>query len=165
MNLVNKAIKLSKEVLSPPRAEHAHRVALLLYNASQEELAAVYLHDVLEDTSTSESFLAEKFGKKVASIVKEVTNPSSVYNDSGIRDFGHLKDASLEAKRVKLADRIDNIKKRIYGKYAGGLIYANETERLLEIIKDGDIDLANILKDLIAKLRVKALNSRHEDFF
>lgn len=165
MKLVQEAKSLSRKLLTPHRAEHAHRVASLLGMATPEEMAAAYLHDILEDTKIGEEFLYSHFGEKVTEIVKSLTNPRSLCW-STVRDFSHLKDASIEAKRIKLADRIDNIKKRVYGTVnnyncAGYAAYAEETENLLEILKDADVVLANILGNLIVKLRNACAKYEH----
>lgn len=164
MSLVEQARELSKNLLSPYRAEHAHRVAMLLKDATDAELAAAYLHDILEDTNTKEEILLKQFGEEVTLMVKMLTNPFSVYH-SRVRDFGHLKGASVGVKKIKLADRIDNIEKRVYGVdiyncaiYAD---YAQETENLLEILKDADAVLANILGNLIIKLRNGCAKYKH----
>ena len=164
MNLVRKAITLSNRILTPARAEHARRVAALLINATHEELAAAYLHDVLEDTDYKETLLRERFGRNVASWVFHLTNPEDM-KLAGIRDFSHLKDACREVKRIKLADRIDNIKKRVYNEdnrfIYGYSDYVEETEKLLEIIGDGDAQLATLLRSLVEKLKDKCAKYEH----
>jgi len=164
MNLVRKAITLSNRILTPARAEHARRVAALLINPTHEELAAAYLHDVLEDTDYKEDRLRECFGRNVASWVFHLTNPEGM-KLSGVRDFSHLKDACREVKRIKLADRIDNIKKRVYNEdnrfVYGYRDYVEETEKLLEIIGDGDAQLAALLRSLVEKLKEKCDRYEH----
>jgi len=139
-------------------------VAALLIDATHEELAAAYLHDVLEDTDYKESRLRERFGKKVASWVFHLTNPEEM-KGGGVRDFSHLKDVCREVKRIKLADRIDNIKKRLYNEdnrfVYGYRDYITETEKLLGIIGDGDAKLAALLGSLVEKLREKCDRYEH----
>jgi (p)ppGpp synthase/HD superfamily hydrolase len=155
MNIVEKAKNLTK-LLTPNRAAHAQRVAKQLINPSENELAAAYLHDILEDTHLKEDQLVEEVGVEVTEMVKKLTNPMSIYS-SRIRDFSHLKDAIPEVKRIKLSDRIDNIKKRVYAANECNVWalrdYAKETAGLLEIIKDGDENLAQILSTLLSKLK------------
>jgi len=157
MRLARRAALLSRKILSPYRAEHAHRVASLLINPSQEELATAYLHDVLEDTDYKEELLRKRFGKEVASWVFALSH------EPGVRDFSRLKDAAPEAKRVKLADRIDNIKKRVYEDRFPSIGYVVETEKLLEIIQDGDERLAALLRNLVEKLRQKCAKYQHDN--
>lgn len=164
MSLVRKAIALSNRILTPARAEHARRVAALLINPTHEELAAAYLHDVLEDTDYKEDRLRARFGRNVASWVFHLTNPEDM-KLGGARDFSHLKDACREVKRIKLADRIDNIKKRVYNEdnrfCFGYRDYIEETEKLLEIIGDGDAQLAALLRSLVEKLKEKCAKYEH----
>jgi len=164
MSLARKAASLSRRILSPVRADHAHRVASLLINPTQEELAAAYLHDVLEDTDYKEALLRKRFGKKVTSWVYALTKPPDMQL-FGVRDFSYMKAACPEVKRIKLADRIDNIKKRVYSDF-GELYhteYAEETEKLLEVIQDGDAQLATLLGNLVRKLREKCARYEHEN--
>jgi (p)ppGpp synthase/HD superfamily hydrolase len=160
MNLVRQAVTLSRKILTPRRADHAHRVASLLIHPTQEELAAAYLHDILEDTDYKEETLRERFGKKVAAWVVALTNSFEGY--SRVRDFSYLKDACSEVKRIKLADRIDNIKKRVYQENPPDYSdYVKETEKLLEATQDGDANLAALLKNLTDKLRDKCAKYEH----
>jgi (p)ppGpp synthase/HD superfamily hydrolase len=162
MNLVRKAITLSRRILTPPRAEHAHRVACLLINPTHEELAAAYLHDIFEDTEYKTDRLKEQFGEKITTWVVALTNPADM-RQFGVRDFSHLKDVCSEVKRIKLADRIDNIKKRVYHEvpHLDYSDYVEETEKLLEIIQDGDSQLAALLRNLVEKLKNNCTKYKH----
>jgi len=51
---------------------------------SKELIVAGYLHDVLEDTNTTEKEIKENFGDKVLEIVKEVTGPGNIKTKDGI---------------------------------------------------------------------------------
>lgn len=73
-------------------------------------LQAAFLHDVLEDTSTTEGELAAKFGSKVASWVKEVSDNMSL--DKAERRRLQLEGAphlSPGAKHIRIADKICNV--------------------------------------------------------
>jgi guanosine-3',5'-bis(diphosphate) 3'-pyrophosphohydrolase len=74
-------------------------------------LAAALLHDTLEDTQTTPEELREAFGDSVACIVEEVTDDKSLLKAERkrlqIEDAGAL---SREAKLVKLADKICNVR-------------------------------------------------------
>ena len=63
-------------------------------------LCAGLLHDVLEDTEVTEKELSKEFGKKIISIVKEVTKDK--------KGMFHIK--TREGLMVKLADMLSNIK-------------------------------------------------------
>lgn len=159
--LVERAKLLSEKLLATSRFTHAERVVALLNNPTDIELAAAYLHDILEDTDLDERMLVNVVGEKVTNIVKELTNPSLKYIN-GVRDFSRFKNASQEAKKVKMADRIDNIKKRfrwINPKNNQDLLdYAEESRQLLEYTKDADEKLAATLDFYIKDLLDKCLN-------
>jgi guanosine-3',5'-bis(diphosphate) 3'-pyrophosphohydrolase len=74
-------------------------------------LAAAILHDTVEDTTTTHAELIEHFGHAIADVVAEVTDdktlPKSERKRLQIEHAPHLSD---EAKRVKLADKIANIR-------------------------------------------------------
>lgn len=74
-------------------------------------LCAAILHDTIEDTKTTADELRQLFGEKVASIVLEVTDDKSlakeVRKEEQVRHAPHI---STEAKLVKLADKICNLR-------------------------------------------------------
>jgi len=73
-------------------------------------IAAGILHDTIEDTDTSPDELDAEFGPRVLSIVEEVTDdkdlPKQVRKRLQIERAGK---ASIEARHVKLADKICNV--------------------------------------------------------
>jgi GTP diphosphokinase / guanosine-3',5'-bis(diphosphate) 3'-diphosphatase len=73
-------------------------------------LCAAILHDTIEDTETTEKELVEEFGKKITSIVLEVTDDKNL--EKSVRkqkQIEHAATISHEAKLVKLADKIANL--------------------------------------------------------
>ena len=73
-------------------------------------LCAAILHDTIEDTETTEKELVEEFGKKITSIVLEVTDDKNL--EKSVRkqkQIDHAATISHEAKLVKLADKIANL--------------------------------------------------------
>jgi len=78
---------------------------------SWDVLCAALLHDVIEDTETSETELIEHFGKKVAAVVMELTDDKSLPKaERKLRQIQNASLASHEAKLVKLADKICNLR-------------------------------------------------------
>ena len=74
-------------------------------------LIAAVLHDTLEDTKTTVAELRGKFGKKVASIVMEVTDDKNLRKSVRKRlQIEHAPHLSKRAKLVKLADKICNLR-------------------------------------------------------
>jgi guanosine-3',5'-bis(diphosphate) 3'-pyrophosphohydrolase len=74
-------------------------------------LAAALLHDTIEDTDTSAEELRSRFGTRVAKIVMEVTDDKSLDKATRKRlQVSHAPKLSREAKLVKLADKICNLR-------------------------------------------------------
>jgi len=76
-----------------------------------EVIQAALLHDTVEDTDTTIQELEQIFGSKVASIVGEVTDEKGLEKKERKRlQIIHARHASKQAKLVKLADKLYNIK-------------------------------------------------------
>jgi guanosine-3',5'-bis(diphosphate) 3'-pyrophosphohydrolase len=74
-------------------------------------LAAAILHDTLEDTQTTPAELRDVFGEKIAGIVAEVTDDQNLPKADRKRlQIEHAAGISREAKLVKLADKICNVR-------------------------------------------------------
>lgn len=76
-------------------------------------LTAAVLHDVVEDTSCTNSGVAERFGARVAELVGWVTIPEPAPGEDRLAvkraSLGRLAGAPRDAILVKLADRISNV--------------------------------------------------------
>lgn len=90
-----------------PYIEHPLRVMQILrqVRADNHVLVAGVLHDTIEDTQTSYEEIEQRFGKKVADLVLELTYEGK--KDHYGYYFPRLH--SKEAIMIKLADRLDNI--------------------------------------------------------
>ena len=76
-----------------------------------DAICAALLHDTIEDTDTTAEELRERFGKKVARIVEEVTDDKTLDKAKRKRlQVEHAPTLSREAKLVKLADKICNLR-------------------------------------------------------
>ena len=74
-------------------------------------IAAALLHDTVEDTETTIEELEERFGKRVAAVVAEVTDDKSLPKAERKRlQIVKAGSKSTEAKLVKLADKIANLR-------------------------------------------------------
>ena len=74
-------------------------------------LCAAILHDTIEDTETTAGELLAAFGEKIASIVVELTDDKTM--EKQVRkelQVEHARFSSHEAKLVKLADKICNLR-------------------------------------------------------
>lgn len=104
-----------KNLESPPYINHPIALADLLANEaginSLIVLCAAILHDTIEDTETSESELRSIFGVAVAEIVLEVTDDKSLLKEERKhKQIERARNCSHEAKLVKLADKICNLR-------------------------------------------------------
>lgn len=78
---------------------------------SPEVICAALLHDTIEDTETTADELTAIFGDKVTGIVLEVTDDKSLNKDVRKEEqVRHAPHISREAKLVKLADKICNLR-------------------------------------------------------
>jgi len=76
-----------------------------------EVLCAALLHDTIEDTDTTEDELREAFGDRIAGIVAEVTDDTSLPKAERKRaQIDHAPALSEGARLVKLADKICNLR-------------------------------------------------------
>jgi guanosine-3',5'-bis(diphosphate) 3'-pyrophosphohydrolase len=104
-----------KDANASPYINHLIAVASVLAeegNVTDEDLlVAAILHDTVEDTKTSFAELEEHFGKRVAGIVREVTDDQTLAKEVRKRlQEEHAPHASASARQLKIADKICNIR-------------------------------------------------------
>lgn len=98
-----------------PYSVHIGEVARFVEESggTEEEIAAAWLHDCVEDTKVTIEEIFERFGVKVGLIVEELTDPKWPANTSTIDrkkvQAARVKGESVSAKRIKLADQTSNI--------------------------------------------------------
>jgi guanosine-3',5'-bis(diphosphate) 3'-pyrophosphohydrolase len=104
-----------KDAEASPYINHPIALANVLANEGGVDdvtvLCAAVLHDTIEDTETTADELRAHFGSKVAAVVVEVTDDKSL--DPSLRkqrQVEHAPHLSPEAKLVKLADKISNLR-------------------------------------------------------
>jgi len=79
--------------------------------SDEATLIAAALHDTLEDTQTTFGELEEHFGPEVAALVREVTDDKSAEKMERKRlQIEHAPNLSFRAKRLKIADKICNVR-------------------------------------------------------
>jgi guanosine-3',5'-bis(diphosphate) 3'-pyrophosphohydrolase len=94
-------------------AEVANLLAAATDGADAELVAAGWLHDAVEDTETTRAELAQKFSERVASLVVEVTDDMSLPQpERRRRQVVDAPHKSPDAKLIKIADKISNIRAR-----------------------------------------------------
>lgn len=117
---------------------------------NEDLMIAALFHDLIEDTEVCEEDIANHFGKKIASIVKELSNPEHGNKED---HFRKLQDASYEAKVIKLADRIDNLSDihSINWPIEKKRSYLKQGKIILESCGEAHQDLADKLEEIIRK--------------
>ena len=104
-----------KDALASPYINHPIALANVLVHEGKVDdpavLSAALLHDTVEDTETTPAELREVFGEKIAGIVLEVTDDKNLLKAERKRlQIEHAAHLTREAKLVKLADKICNVR-------------------------------------------------------
>ena len=104
-----------KDAEASPYINHPIALADVLVNeggvTDLEVLCAAVLHDTVEDTATTHEELVNEFGSRIARIVAEVTDDKTLSKEERKRlQVAHAPALSREAKLVKLADKICNLR-------------------------------------------------------
>ncbi len=113
-----------KDANASPYINHPIALANVLCEeggiADARVIAAALLHDTIEDTLTSYEELRGQFGDEIADVVLEVTDTKWLEKASRKRlQVSKAASASTEAKLVKLADKICNVRDMIASPPAG----------------------------------------------
>jgi guanosine-3',5'-bis(diphosphate) 3'-pyrophosphohydrolase len=104
-----------KDADASPYINHPIALADVLVNEGgvdePDVLCGALLHDTVEDTDTTGEELVAKFGERIAGIVLEVTDDKSLVKaERKALQVEHAAHISREAKLVKLADKICNLR-------------------------------------------------------
>jgi len=113
-----------KDVEASPYINHPIALADVLCNeggiTDENVLCAALLHDTVEDTKTTPEELTENFGKVISGIVMELTDDKKLAKAKRKKlQIEHAAHASHQAKLVKLADKICNLRDIITSPPAG----------------------------------------------
>jgi guanosine-3',5'-bis(diphosphate) 3'-pyrophosphohydrolase len=104
-----------KDARASPYINHPIALADVLVNEAGvtdvEVLCAALLHDTIEDTETTPGELEREFGRDIADLVAELTDNKMLRKRTRKRmQIAHAASASRQAKLVKLADKICNLR-------------------------------------------------------
>jgi hypothetical protein len=108
---------------------------------SDAQIAAAYLHDVVEDTGVTIEQIEREFGTEITELVgwlTDVSKPSD--GNRKVRktiDREHTAKAPAAAKAVKLADLISNTKSIVKYDLNFAEIYLEEKMELLSVLQHG----------------------------
>ena len=144
-----------------PYVEHPARVAarvMLLEGTTPQAVAAAWLHDVLEDCGLRAADLRQAgFPDETVFLVVELTNPSKQRPELSraerkALDREHLRHVSRMAQRIKLVDRIDNLRELGNADARFKSLYVAESVLLVRCIRSADTELAEELERVIESL-------------
>jgi guanosine-3',5'-bis(diphosphate) 3'-pyrophosphohydrolase len=104
-----------KDAEESPYINHPIALAQVLCNEAgitdTVVLCAALLHDTIEDTNTTAEELRKRFGEAITNIVVDVSDDKSLSKETRkMLQIEHARSLSREAKLVKLADKICNVR-------------------------------------------------------
>jgi len=102
-----------------PYIDHPVDVARILFSEAYVDdvdvLRAALLHDTLEDTTLQKDEIAKCFGERVLRLVEEVTDDRTLSRGARKRaQIAHILTVSDDAKRIKMADKLSNMRDLIH---------------------------------------------------
>ena len=172
MNLIEQAAELARYAHAGqqrkwsqgvPYIVHPERVAAKvasLKGVNEEDVAAAWLHDVIEDCAPEYAAdIQRNFPPAVYELVKELTFPTEGAEWAGkpraeknkIR-FQHMREMSRRAQRIKMVDRWDNLLDMKNAPHKLVHKTVDESYVLLEICGPADADMAKELEAVIRKV-------------
>ena len=138
-----------------PYIVHPFAVAGLVTSVTEDAsmVMAALLHDTVEDTPTTSQQIEMHFGTRVRKLVVDLTDVSKKVDGNRktrvALDRAHTATASSDAKTIKLADLIDNLKAIETFDVQFAKKYMAEKRLLLEVLTEGNSKLFGIVSSLI----------------
>jgi len=146
-----------------PYINHLAEVANLVSEASggadAELVAAGWLHDIIEDTATTREELAERLSVRVAALVVEVSDDMDLPKAERRRlQVVGAPHKSPDAKLIKIADKISNIRGRIAAdpseeERADLADYVGWAEQVVSGCRGGNVWLDRTFDETVTKAR------------
>jgi (p)ppGpp synthase/HD superfamily hydrolase len=140
----HRAVGQLRKYTNEPYIVHPAEVASIVAQvpgATEEMIAAAWLHDVVEDTKVTIDDVHLYFGADVAKLVFWLTDASKPEDGNRAArkaiDRAHIAAAPAEAQTIKLADLISNTKSIVAHDEAFAKIYLEEKRMLLEVMTKG----------------------------
>jgi len=149
------SIDQRRKYTNDPYIVHPAAVAKLVSTVTDnvEMICAALLHDVVEDTTVTLDQIRSEFGDIVAQLVSELTDVSVLADGNRkIRkaiDREHTRQASPEAKTIKLADLIDNARSITQHDRGFARVFMEEKRLLLDVLQEGDQSLYIMAEELV----------------
>lgn len=131
------------------------RIVSAVPGATEEMIAAAWLHDVVEDTGVTVVDIWNEFGAVVASYVHWLTNPST--KEDGNRavrkgiDREYIRNAPAEVKTIKLADLMSNCSSIVEHDMKFGRVYLEEKRLMMEVLREGDASLFKAVESIVGE--------------
>jgi len=150
------AVGQKRKYTNEPYIVHPAAVAQLVStvpNATEDMVAAAYLHDVIEDTGCTFTDIHMAFGIDIAGMVDWLTDKSTASDGNRATrkaiDRARIAMAPPEVHTIKLCDVISNCTsiKEHDPKFA--VTYFEEKRLLLEVLTKGDPVMYQRAKDLV----------------
>ena len=143
-----------------PYTHHLQMVDLVLQEFGESRLEmrlGAWGHDLIEDTDVKARDIEEAFGEEPARLISAVTSEPGVNRKArNALTYPKIRDAGPDAIRLKLADRIANVRYGLDGPGKGAKMYAKEQEdfrRALYVPHDGNSVMWDVLDGLIVRAR------------
>ncbi|HMR18826.1 MAG TPA: HD domain-containing protein [Sphingobacterium sp.] len=140
------------------------------YDNRLEILAAALLHDVVEDTSTTneeivdflQTLIPHTLSQKIGKIVEELTDiyikadyPHLNRKERRLKEANRLQKVSADAQTIKYADIIDNSLDIMIHDPAFGRKYLKELKAILNLATKGNAELYRFANQIVDKGIVK----------
>lgn len=142
------AVGQKRKYTGEPYIVHPAEVARMVAavpGATEDMVAAAWLHDVVEDTGVTSTDIHLNFGPEIATLVGWLTDVSRPEDGNRARrkaiDREHTAQAPAEAQTIKLADLISNSKSIMQHDPEFAKVYLEEKRMLLEVMTRGDAGL------------------------
>lgn len=139
-----------------PYWKHCAEVAALVATApgaTDEMIAAAWLHDTVEDTDTTPDTIKDQFGEEVARLVEGLSDVSVPEDgDRAVRkaiDRKHLQGTCGHTHTIKMADLISNTSSILTHDRGFGRTYLSEKRLLLGVVTRGDPTLTKMAWEIL----------------
>ncbi|KAF5270475.1 hypothetical protein FQA39_LY08353 [Lamprigera yunnana] len=157
-----------------PYINHPIGVAYILTNEANisdlDVIQAAILHDTVEDTDTTFEEIEKHFGQKVCSIVAEVTDdktlPKCVRKSLQIE---HAPKSSYQAKLVKLADKLYNLRDLEHAVpkgWTGQRVeeYFSWSKKVVEGLRGSNEEMEHSLDKLFQKRNIEVIECKESSY-
>lgn len=150
-----------KDAVQTPYINHPIEVADLLWRVGEvhdiRTLVAALLHDIIEDTETKAEEISRFFGIEVLLLVLEVSDDKRLPKEERkALQIEHAPDLSIQAKQIKLADKISNVLDITHSPPHGWPVarrmeYLDWTQKVVAGLRGGNLMLESLYDKVLAE--------------